>query len=192
MKFAIIAACDDKRGIGIANKLPWRLKGDLAYFSDVTTDAHTGSQNAVLMGRKTWDSLPAKHRPLPDRLNIVLSREPFDLPEGVLHATSFDNAFEQIQKLDERTDRDELNNADEQENVTVRKIFVIGGANIYAQAINMTECTEIYLTRVLGEFQCDTFFPEIPMGFEIVSESKEMEENGVKYKFVVYKKATEF
>lgn len=186
MKFALIAACDDKRGIGVSNKLPWRLKGDLAYFSEVTTTAVTGVQNAVLMGRKTWESLPAKHRPLHDRLNIVLSREHFDLPAGVLHATSFEDAFAQIEKLDERTDRDELDS--ENEYKSVGKVFVIGGASIYAQAINMAECEEIYLTRVLGEFQCDTFFPEIPMGFDVVSESDVMEENGLKYRFVVYRR----
>lgn len=188
MKFALIAACDDKRGIGVSNKLPWKLKGDLAYFSEVTTTAATGVQNAVLMGRKTWESLPAKHRPLHDRLNIVLSREAFDLPAGVLHATSFEDAFAQIEKLDERTDRDELNNESDVDNRSVGKVFVIGGASIYAQAILMPECEEIYLTRVLGEFQCDTFFPEIPMEFDVVSESDVMEENGLKYRFVVYRR----
>ena len=189
MKFSIIAACDDKRGIGVSNTLPWRLKGDLAYFSEITTTAAEGLQNAVIMGRKTWESLPEKHRPLHGRLNIVLSREKTEMPINVLQATSFEDAFEQIEKLDDRTDRDELDNSSELYPKTVGKIFVIGGASIYAQAINMNECEEIYLTRVLGEFQCDTFFPEIPLGFEVASESKEMEENGVKYKFVVYKRA---
>lgn len=189
MKFAIIAACDDKRGIGISNKLPWRLKGDLAYFSDVTSTAPEGMQNVVIMGRKTWDSLPEKHKPLKDRLNIVMSREELDLPENVLQATSFDDVFDQIKSVNEPTDRDELDEGNGVVEKTVAKIFVIGGANIYTQAINLADCDEIYLTKVLGEFQCDTFFPEIPLGFEISSESKEMEENGVKYKFVVYRRA---
>lgn len=188
MKFAIIAACDEKRGIGISNTLPWRLKGDLAYFSQVTTEAAEGQQNAVIMGRKTWESLPEKHRPLHGRLNIILSREKTKMPEGVLQATSFEDAFAQIESLDARTDRDELNS--ENEYKSVEKVFVIGGASIFAQAINLSECSEIYLTRVLGEFQCDTFFPEIPLGFDVASESKEMEENGLKYKFVVYRRAS--
>jgi len=173
MKFAIIAACDDKRGIGIQNRLPWRLKLDLAYFSEVTTMASEGKRNAVIMGRNTWLSLPEKHRPLADRLNVVLSKEEMDLPEGVLRAVSFEDAFAQIAK-----------------DAGVDQTFVIGGANVYAQAMNLEECDEIYLTRVLGEFQCDTFFPEIPINFKIVKESKVSEENGVKFKFVIYGKET--
>ena len=172
MDFAIIAAADDKMGIGIGNKLPWRLNGDLAYFSDVTTKAPEGLRNAVIMGRNTWLSLPEKSRPLRDRLNGVLCKEEMDLPAGVLRAVSFEDAFEQIEKTGK-----------------TGKVFVIGGANVYAQAMELETCREIYLTRVSSSFDCDTFFPEVPLErFELVSSSEEQEENGVRYRFMVYRK----
>jgi len=172
MKFTIIAAADEKMGIGIGNRLPWRLKGDLKYFSDVTTDAEPGKMNAVIMGRKTWESLPEAHRPLKGRINVVLSRSEMDLPDGVIWGSSIEDAME---KLDKRGG--------------VNKVFVIGGASIYAQAINHPDCEMIYLTEVKGEFNCDAFFPHIPDGvFKKVSDSSDEEENGIKYRFAVYKR----
>ncbi len=172
MKFSIIAAADEKMGIGIGNKLPWRLKGDLKYFSETTTGAEPGKMNAVIMGRKTWESLPESSRPLKARLNVVLSRSGLELPDRVFLASSLDDAFE---KLSARKDMD--------------KVFVIGGASLYAEAINHPDCETIYLTEVLGEFNCDAFFPDIPVGiFEKKSSSKLEEENGVKFRFSIYKR----
>ena len=85
-KFALIVAADRNGGIGTLNSLPWKLSGDMKFFRLVTTGALGSSvldrivvhpdakENAVIMGRKTWDSIPAKFRPLPGRFNIVLSR----------------------------------------------------------------------------------------------------------------------
>lgn len=170
MKFSIIAAADEKMGIGIGNRLPWRLKGDLKYFSDVTTSASPGKMNAVIMGRKTWESLPEAHRPLHGRLNVVLSRGEISMPEGAILAKSLDDAFE---KLEKQTD--------------TGAVFVIGGASIYAQSINHPDCDKIYLTEVRGDFMCDAFFPYIPDSiYKKSSESKEQEEGGIRYKFSVY------
>ena len=92
--FAIVVALDDKQGIGKANALPWRLARDMQRFKDVTIPAPAGRQNAVVMGRKTWDSLPPKYRPLPGRLNVVLTSNPdLALPSGVLRAGSLDHAL---------------------------------------------------------------------------------------------------
>jgi len=175
MKFALIAAADDNMGIGIKNRLPWRLKDDLRYFSEVTTEAPEGKKNTVIMGRNTWLSLPEKSRPLSDRLNVVLSREELDLPEGVLRAVSFHDAFRQIE-----------------EDSSVEKVFVIGGANVYAQAIKLPDCDKIYLTHVKGSFQCDTYFPPIDEAiFQLDSETEIYEENGFKYSFKVYRRIGE-
>jgi len=170
MKFSIIAAADEKMGIGIGNRLPWRLKGDLKYFSDVTTIAAEGKLNAVIMGRKTWESLPESSRPLKGRVNVVLSRNEVDIPGDAILGSSLDDAFE---KISARGDID--------------KVFIIGGASLYAEALNHPECENIFLTEVTGEFNCDAFFPVIPMGvFEKRTVSKDLEENGTRYRFVVY------
>lgn len=187
MKFAIIAAADEKMGIGIDNKLPWRLKGDLKYFSDVTTLTAPGKINAVIMGRKTWESLPEAHRPLKERVNVVLSRGGHELIEGepnwVLKANSYtkdsaniaaslDEALYELEKIDE-----------------IDKVFVIGGASLYVQAIAHPDCESIYLTEVKGEFRCDAFFPYIPDTIlRKTSESKEQSEGEIRYRFVVYRR----
>jgi len=174
MKFAIIAAADTKMGIGFKNRLPWKLKGDLQYFSAVTTLAQDGKQNAVIMGRKTWESLPKAHQPLAGRLNVVLSRGAMNLPPNVMLASALDSALNQ---LEQRRDVD--------------KVFVIGGASIYAQAINSPDCEKIYLTQVQGEFNCDAFFPLIPESvFKKIAVSDAREENGIRYHFVVYNRVS--
>jgi dihydrofolate reductase len=176
MKFSVIAAADKNLGIGIKNNLPWRLRGDMKYFSHVTCEAPEGKVNAVIMGRKTWESLPKKHRPLKGRLNVVLTRnfEAFgDVPEIVILASSLDDA---LAKLEQRTD--------------VNEVFIIGGANVYAQAVEHPACEKIYLTEVEGEFNCDAFFPRFSKEeFGVVSESEVTSENEVRYRFLVYEKA---
>ncbi len=83
-----IVACTQDGGIGKEGKLPWKLSGDMAYFKRVTLDTEDTPdvRNAVIMGRKTWESIPKSFRPLPGRLNVVLSRSPttLNLPEGVV------------------------------------------------------------------------------------------------------------
>lgn len=190
MKFSIVLAMDKKRGIGKDNKLPWRLPGELKYFADITTSAPLGKMNAVIMGRKTWESLPRYARPLKGRINVILSRtmgaesggtrqreseQPLsEVP--VMEQTFFASSLEEaLQKLEARGD---VNNA-----------FVIGGANLAAQALVSRDCEKLYLTEVLAEFDCDTFFPELPEGvYEQAEVSDEQEENGVKYRFTVWKR----
>jgi dihydrofolate reductase len=169
MKFAIIAAVDKKMGIGKDNRLPWKLKGDMQYFSVTTTEAPDDLTNAVIMGRNTWLSLPEKFRPLANRINVVLSREKMELPKGVIWASSFEDAFEKLNGKNK-----------------LGEVFVIGGANIYAQAIARPECKRIYLTEIEDEFDCDTYFPSLPASFFKESESDLNTEKGISYKFTVY------
>ena len=71
----VVAATKDEMGIGLDGALPWRLPKDMAYFKSITSQVdEPGARNAVVMGRKTWESIPAKFRPLPGRLNVVLSK----------------------------------------------------------------------------------------------------------------------
>jgi len=136
--FSIVVATDSKNGIGINGNLPWRLSEDMKHFRDLTTGKHE-YHNAVIMGRKTWESIPSKFRPLPKRQNIVLSRNPeFECPGlPVTVLGSFDTA---VQALCSRA-------------------FVIGGSEIYKEALDHPQCEDMYITRVRGEFECDTFFP---------------------------------
>lgn len=79
-RLTIIIAATKANGIGVNNNLPWRIPKEMKYFAQVTSNAADGQQNAVIMGRKTWESIPKKHRPLSNRFNIVLSRNPnYDL-----------------------------------------------------------------------------------------------------------------
>lgn len=170
--FAIIVAIDEKMGIGKGNSLPWRLSKDMQRFKEITQSAPEGKQNAVIMGRKTWESLPAKYRPLPGRLNVVLSSKPdIGLPAGVLSAASFDHA---LRSLEVRED--------------VAGIFIIGGGIVFEQAIRHKECAKLYLTRITGDFSCDVFFPPITPFFKPVVISKEYKENDISFHFCDFEK----
>src|SRR3989338_10163823 len=143
MDFAIIAAMDENRVIGKNNALPWHLSADLKHLASATKGA------IVIMGRKTWESLPENFRPLKERLNIVVSRTEQALPEGVLLAHSLEEALTLAET-----------HAPEQ------KAFVIGGATLYAEAIRHLACKELLLTHIQGKFDCDTFFPDYSKDFK--------------------------
>lgn len=133
MKLALIASVGRHREIGRGNDLLWREKADLAHLR-ATTLGH-----AVVMGRKTWDSLPAKFRPLPGRRNVVVSRNAaFEAP-GAEVVTSLDAALSLLAGSE--------------------KVFVIGGAQLYALALPRAD--ELVLTEIDTDFpDADAFFPE--------------------------------
>merc|ERR1719217_1499992 len=134
-RVAVIFAATPKRGIGFEGDLPWRLPGDLKYFKEVTT---RGGLNAVVMGTKTWDSIPDKFRPLSGRTNIILSstRTAADFPEGVLVAKSVADAVALVEARAEK------------------EIFVIGGEAAFREAMTLPQLCRIYLTRVGKDFEC--------------------------------------
>lgn len=171
--FSIIAACDDEGGLGKNGDLAWRLSADLKYFKALTTSVSNKSLiNAVVMGRRTWESLPEKFRPLPNRMNMVLTRQTeFPVPNDVLVADSLSNALAKLS-----------------ENDSLESIFVIGGAHLYAQAVTHIDCQNIYLTRIIGKFDCDVFFPSLPVHFKCIKQSNVFKENGISYSFVEYSK----
>ncbi len=150
IEFDMVVAADLADGIGAGGKLPWHLPADLAHLKRLTSDTEVpGTRNAVLMGRVTWDTIPDRWRPLPRRLNVVVSRQiNLVVPDGVLRAASLNQALELARAP-----------------VDVERLFVLGGAEIYRQAIALPGCRRIYLTRVLGRFACDAFFPAIPSTF---------------------------
>lgn len=128
---SIIVATDQKRGIGKNGKIPWYIPEDFTWFKKKTTGY------PIIMGRKTFESIG---KPLPGRLNIVVTHDQGYKPDG---ATSVHSTEEAIQFAKE-------NNSDE--------IFVIGGGQIYEQAMPFAQ--RIYLTEVEGDFGADTFFPD--------------------------------
>jgi dihydrofolate reductase len=139
-EFSVIVAADEARGIGKDGALPWRLPGDMAYYKRTTSEAPPGQQNAVVMGRATFESIPSKFRPLKQRLNVVLSRDAAYAPDGVLRASSLEEA---LTLLDARAD--------------IAHVFIVGGAQLYREALLHPACTRVLLTRVHARFDCDTF-----------------------------------
>jgi dihydrofolate reductase len=176
MEFCCVAALDQERGIGANGQLPWKLKGDMQYFRNLTTAVLSPDQkNAVVMGRLTWESIPEKYRPLPERLNLVLTtREDWEPGHpDVLSASSLDEA---LATLEARSD--------------VGQVFVIGGGRVYHDAIAHPQCVQLFLTHVDAMFDCDTFFP--PYDHEYVAEaaSETQEENGIQFCLAVYSRKT--
>ncbi len=170
IEFTIIAATDADRGIGIDGDLPWHLPRDMAYFK-ATTLGSSDKQNALIMGRKTWESIPARFQPLAGRLNVVLTRRAdYSLPEGVLKANSLEAALELVAETN------------------VGEVFVIGGGQIYREAIEEPNCTRLLLTEVQDTFPCDTFFPSVGSDYAVTHRSEPMVEAGVSYAFVEYRR----
>lgn len=167
----LVAAADRNLGIGIQNTLPWRLKKELEYFQNLTTKTKDPEkENLVIMGRKTWDSLPSSSRPLKNRKNIVISRQENLNLVGAEVAPSLDGA---LKLASEKTET----------------IYIIGGASIYKEAINHPLTDGVYLTRIEEEFDCDAFFPSIPEIFshrEIIGED---EEKNLSFKFLRFSKS---
>nr|ABB84718.1 DHFR [Pneumocystis jirovecii] len=149
----LIVALTLSRGIGLKNDLPWKLKSDMMFFSRVTSGLlvtrSTGQMNVVLMGRKTWESLPAHSRPLKNRINVVISRqEVLDLGGGAYHARSLDDALALLSQIYDSTSKIQLN-----------RVFVIGGGELYKAAMEHSRLNRIIATVIHNEVDCDVFFP---------------------------------
>lgn len=140
-KISAIAAMSENRVIGDHNKLPWYLPADLKHFKTLT------SGRCILMGRKTFESIG---KPLPNRTNIVITRNAKFQAPGCLVVTSLDEAMTCSEAMENK------------------EIFIIGGAEVYQQLMPQIEC--IYLTIVHETFSGDAFFPELSS-----SEWKEVE-----------------
>lgn len=181
----IVAGCllkndTSKLGIGQAGSLPWQLKSEMKHFKSMTQSTSDKAKvNAVLMGRKTWESIPAKFRPLTKRYNVIISRQNeynVEQPLTSVHSSP--------QEALERLRDDE----------TIESCWIIGGSNIYQHFIDNGLCDRIYLTKVHSSFECDAFFntqsiennyvetgdPKVP--------SEMQEENGIPFSYHIYEK----
>lgn len=168
----IIVAATPKNGIGKNGALPWpMLKKEMAYFARVTkrvpTRKNTGSlqsdtlkhhilegtsRNAVIMGRKTWDSIPPKFRPLKERTNIIItsqSREQLgEIPDDVVFCQDIQSGLESLETLIRGGKAP-----------SVGRAYVIGGSSVYQKALELPQTKHILLTRIRKDYDCDTFFP---------------------------------
>jgi dihydrofolate reductase len=168
MGFSIIVAHDEALGIGKNNKIPWYIKEDLQHFKELTI------HGVVIMGRKTWESLPKAVRPLPLRENVIISKTLYEQLDTEPHSN---------QKLTQIASNSESNTENpfkcfdlSQECIHIepsfesaiqkwaeqnsKRVFVIGGSSIYKQAIQSELCESLIITKVKGIYDCDTFFPD--------------------------------
>ncbi|MBA0712068.1 hypothetical protein Golax_011193 [Gossypium laxum] len=172
----VVAATKDW-GIGKDGKLPWKLPSDLKFFKDVTlTTSDSGKKNAVIMGRKTWESIPLQYRPLPGRLNVVLTRSgSFDIAtaENVVICGSMTSALELL--------------AASPYCLSIEKVFVIGGGQIFRESLNAAGCDAIHITEIETSIECDTFMPAIDSSvFQPWYSSFPVVENNIRYCFTTY------
>lgn len=140
---SIIAAIGSNRELGNNNKLLWHIPEDLKRFKDLTLN------HPVIIGRKTFESI---NRPLPNRTNIIITRDKEYQPDGCLITHSLEEAIELAKSKDSE------------------KIFIIGGGQIYQQAIDLAD--KLYLTVVKGTFDADTFFPDYARFKKVVSQKE--------------------
>lgn len=156
MSLSLIAGISNNNCIGVNGNLPWNIPEDLKHFREMTAG------KTVLMGRKTWESLPAKFRPLPNRTNIIITRQTdYPVPAGVeVYAT-----------INEATNKHPH-----------EEIMVIGGAEIYKQTIDQADT--LYITHINQTVDGDAFFPAIDL--IVWKETKREDHSG--FSFVTYKK----
>ena len=144
--------------IGKDNQLPWHLPEDLAHFKRTTLGC------PVIMGRKTWDSLPPKFRPLPGRLNIVVSRDPAFAAEGAAVAPSLEAARALCPASSDA--------------------WVIGGAQIYAQALPLSHT--VVVTEIARDFDGDAFAPTLGAEWRETAREEHVAASGLPFAFVTY------
>ena len=169
-EIVIIAAVAKNRVIGRDNQLIWNIPEDMARFK-VLTQGHT-----VLMGRKTWESLPPRFRPLPGRRNIVISRQANYSAPGAEVADSLENGLKLASTLEPAVDP-----------MATTLIFIIGGEQIYTQAMALADRLEI--TEVDLEPEGDAWFPEISaVDWKLVAKNTPPSQSGTGFSFLTYRR----
>jgi dihydrofolate reductase len=159
MDLTIIAAISENNIIGVNGKLPWRIKEDMKRFKELTTN------HSVIMGRKTYLSIPEKFRPLPDRKNIILSTT-LEPQEGIYIARTIEEAIELAEGV---------------------SAFVAGGEKVYESFL--PQSTKMELTRVHGIYEGDAHFPNVNWSdWILLSKMDCSTENEIPYSFLTYRR----
>jgi len=181
----ILAATKNSHGIGMGGDLPWHLPKDMAHFKTTTLSKKENKRNAIIMGRTTWESVPKKYRPMPNRLNIIISRtknvkelmESDPGKEGSEEPLVFASFDDAINALSWGEYKDQIDD-----------VFVIGGAQLYESALLHPDLNEVYLTEVEKDFECDTKFNVKEFDLEEVRREPVVEDKQSNWQLVVLKR----
>lgn len=156
---SIIVATTTNLVIGVNNEIPWYLPRDLLHFKETTLNC------PVIMGRKCWESIPKKYRPLPNRINIVLSRNP---EYKIKDIDVSNNLIKTIEKYSNHNE-----------------IFIIGGSHIYKEGFKLA--SKLYLTNILTSVDGDVYLEGLDLNeWKLIKSSDIMEENGFNFRFEEY------
>ena len=159
MKFTLIAALSENNVIGKGEIIPWKIPEDMKRFKSLTLN------HSVIMGRKTYLSIPEKFRPLPQRKNIVMSKN-FENETGIYIARSIQEAIDLAEDI---------------------PTYIIGGAEVYRQFLPLADNLEI--TRVYKNFEGDVYFPKVDWkNWKQIGEIPGQTEDGLKYSFLTFKR----
>ena len=166
MRVSLIVAVSANGVIGKDNDLIWHLPRDMKFFKDTTKGHH------VIMGRKNFESIPHKFKPLPNRTNVIITRQSDYIAEDCIVVNSVEESIEVAKK-----------NGDEEP-------FIIGGGQIYKIALENNLIERIYLTRIHHNFEGDTFFPNLAEDWKVITreDCKADEKNKYDYSFLVLEK----
>jgi dihydrofolate reductase len=166
MIVSIIVAVSNNNVIGKNNNLIWHLPNDMKFFKESTKGHH------VIMGRKNFESIPHKYRPLPNRTNIIITRKNNYIAEGCFIVNSMKEAL----KIAKQNKENEA--------------FIIGGGEIYNLSLKLDIIDKIYLTQIDAEFDGDTFFPEIDFKWQETSRRKCKRDkyHAYNYDFITFEK----
>jgi dihydrofolate reductase len=162
MQINLIWAQARQRVIGHQGTMPWHLPEDLAHFKALTLG------HPVIMGRKTWDSLPEKFRPLPGRTNVVITRQLNWREKGVEAASNLSEALQICEHISDKP----------------KEVWIIGGAQIYAQALPLAHRIEV--TEIDESIEGDAFAPELGSDWKETSRDIQRSKTGQIFSFVSY------
>jgi len=181
MKVNLILAIDEKNWLWKNNSLAWNIPSDLKNFKKITSETEDlAKMNAVIMWRKTWESIPKKYRPLHDRINCIITKSIkknsiwSEIDDFILYFNSLEKCLSELESKE-----------------NIEKIFIIWWASLYNDFVwekFLDFVDKIYLTKVKWDFDCDVFFDWIPENFKVEKYSEEHKENWNIFSFWEYKK----
>jgi dihydrofolate reductase len=172
--FMIVAVNVNNNGIGYQGNIPWNIPCDLKHFSQITSQSSDPEKkNVIIMGSRTWDSLPKK--PLSQRLNVVITNTRSSI-EGAIVCKNIQHSLEFVRENEKFID----------------KVFIIGGERLYQEALEMNIVTKIYVTRIMFTYDvpCDCYFPynqlETKYGYSLTQVSEPIVHKDIIYDYAVY------